>query len=328
MSGPGKSERRGVTLAQLFRRFPNDEAAERYFIETRWPEGPECPYCGSRNVLLGAKHATMPFRCRMKDCRRRFSVKTGTVMEASNIGYQNWAIAMFLMVTSLKSVSSMKLHRDLGITQKSAWFLMHRLREAHKDGGSRFLGPVEADESYFGGRRANMSKAKRKELTGRGPVGKSVVVGVKDRRTNRVSAAVVEGTDAWTLQTFIEDHLGDETQVFTDEHGSYVGVLADHRSVNHSAGEYVRYEDDAKVHTQGIESFWAMLKRAYKGTFHKISPKHLNRYVTEFSGRHNMRGLDTPEQMVELLAGMVGRRLRYPELIADNGLSSGARPIA
>ena len=327
MSGPGKSKRRGVTLAQLFRRFPDDAAAERYFVETRWPEGPECPYCGSRNVLSGAKHATMPFRCRVKGCRKRFSVKTGSVMEASNVGYQNWAIAIYLMMTSLKGVSSMKLHRDLGVTQKTAWFMTHRIREGLKGPGGPFLGPVEADESYFGGKRANMSKAKRKTLTGRGAVGKSIVVGVKDRRTNQVSAAVVEGTDAHTLQTFIEDRVGDEATVFTDEHGGYVGIMLDHERVNHSAGEYVR-RDKPEVHIQGMESFWAMLKRAYKGTFHKISPKHLDRYVTEFSGRHNMRGLDTPKQMAELLAGMVGRRLRYPDLIADNGLSSGARPTA
>ena len=327
MSGPGKSKRRGVTLAQLFRTFPDDAAAERYFVETRWPEGPECPYCGSRNVLSGAKHATMPFRCRKKDCRKRFSVKTRTVMEASNIGYRNWAIAMYLMSTSLKGVSSMKLHRDLGITQKSAWFMAHRLREAYKDCGGPFLGPVEADETYVGGLRKNMSRKKRKELTGRGAVGKSVVVGVKDRRTNRVSAGVVEGTDAWTLQTFIEDRVGDDVTVFTDEHGGYVGLVLDHERVNHSAGEYVR-ADKPEVHIQGIEAFWAMLKRAYKGTFHKISPKHLDRYVTEFAGRHNARSLDTPDQMEELLAGMAGRRLRYPELIADNGLSSGARPTA
>ena len=330
MSGPGKSHREGITLAALFRRFPDDETAERYLIETRWPDGPHCPHCGSTSVQSGAKHPTMPFRCRERECRKRFSVKTGTVMEASNIGYQNWVIAMYLFSTSLKSVSSMKLHRDLGITQKSAWFMAHRLRDAYKSNEGLFAGPAEADETYIGGLRKNMSNAKRKVLagTGRGAVGKAIVVGIKDRATNKVSAAVVEGTDAWTLQSFIEDHLGDDAQVFTDEHGSYVGVVADHASVNHSAGEYVREEDGALVHTNGIESFWSMLKRAYKGTFHKISPKHLDRYVTEFTGRHNVRELDTMDQMGELLAGMRGRRLTYPALISDNGRASGSRPTA
>ena len=325
--GPGKHNRKGVTLAQLFRRFPDDESARRWFEESRWPDGPYCPHCGSFNVQSGIKHPTMTHRCRECPNRRMFTLKTGTVMQGSPLGYQTWAIAIYLMTTNLKSVSSMKLHRDLGITQKSAWFLAHRLREAYRETGVAFLGPVEADESYFGGKRANMSNAKRKTLTGRGAVGKSIVVGVKDRRTNQVSAAVVEGTDARTLQTFIEDRVGDEATVFTDEHGGYVGIMLDHERVNHSAGEYVR-PDKPEIHIQGMESFWAMLKRAYKGTFHKISPKHLDRYVTEFSGRHNARGLDTPKQMAELLAGMVGRRLRYPELIADNGLSSGARPTA
>ena len=267
----------------------------------------------------------MPFKCREKGCRKRFSVRTGTVMEASNIGYQSWAIAICLLMTSLKSVSSMKLHRVLGITQKSAWFLAHRLREAWKRADDPFLGPAECDETYIGGVRKKMSNAKRRELwgTGRGGVRMTTVVGVKDRRTNQISAAVVEGTDARTLHAFIEDRVAATARVFTDDHRGYVGVICDHDTVNHGDGEYVRGE----VHTNGIESFWSMLKRAHKGTFHKISPKHMDRYVTEFSGRHNMRGLDTEDQMKQLMAGMKGRRLRYPDLIAYNGLDSGAWPF-
>ena len=322
--GPGKTSRRGITLAQIFRMFPDDNAAEKYFIKTRWPNRPHCPYCGSTSVLSGAKHKTMPYRCRQRECRKRFSVRTKTVMEASNLGYQVWAVAIHLLMTSLKSVSGMKLHRDLGVTQKSAWFLAHRLREAWHRIKDPFLGPVEADETYMGGIRKNMSKSRRRQLTGRGAVGKTVVVGVKDRKTNRISAAVVEGTDACTLQAFIEDRVSHTAKVFTDEHGGYVGLLVDsHESVNHSADEYVRDE----AHTNGVESFWSMLKCAHKGTFHKISPQHMDRYITEFAGRHNMRSLDTEEQMRQLMAGMKGRRLRYPDLIAPNGLESGARPF-
>ena len=313
--GPGQSHREGMTLAELFKRFPDDAAAERYFVQTRWPEGPHCPYCGSTNVFHPAKHKTMPYRCREKECRKRFSVRTRTVMEGSNLGYQVWAIAIYLMMTSLKSVSSMKLHRDLGITQKSAWFLAHRLREAWKEIDGVFLGPVEADEAYFGGRRKNMHKAKRRQLREAGPLaGKTIVAGVKDRNTNKVSAGVVGDTTAFTLHAFVENRVAPDSMVYTDDSPSYKGlVFHDHESVNHSDGEYVRGD----AGTQGIESFWSLLKRAHMGTFHKISPKHLDRYVTEFTGRHNDRHSNTEQQMRNLVEGMSGRRLRYPDLIAD-----------
>ena len=151
----------------------------------------------------------MAYRCREKECGLKFSVKTGTVMEGSKIGYQDWIIAIFQIMTNLKSVSGMKLHRDLGIMQKSAWFLAQRLRAALSQDGTRFSGPVEVDETYFGGKRRNMSKARRKALadTGRGPVGKTAVVGAKDRVTKRVAAQVVHATDQETLQGFVEDHV-------------------------------------------------------------------------------------------------------------------------
>ncbi len=196
----GKSDRQGISFVELFKRWPTDEAAEAWFIARRWPEGIHCPHCGSLNVQTGAKHKTMPYRCREKECAKRFSAKTGTVMEGSKLGFQVWMIATYLLSTSLKGVSSMKLHRDLNINQRSAWFLAHRLRVALTERQGAFAGPLEADETYMGGRRANMPKAKRKELTGRGAVGKTAVAGVKDRATNRVAAQVVPSTDARTLQ--------------------------------------------------------------------------------------------------------------------------------
>ena len=137
----GKSDREGISLVELFRRWPNDAAAEAWFVERRWPRGITCPHCGSVNVQTGAKHKTMPYRCREKECAKRFSTKTGTVMEGSKLGFQTWAIATYLLSTSLKSVSSMKLHRDLNINQRSAWFLAHRLREALADRQEAFEGP-------------------------------------------------------------------------------------------------------------------------------------------------------------------------------------------
>ena len=321
---PGKAFRKGITIKQIMRMFPDDAAAEQWFIQQRWPNGVCCHYCGSLNVQIGCKHPTMPFRCREKACgRKRFSTKTGTVMEGSKIGYQDWIIATFEIMTSLKSVSSMKLHRDLGITQKSAWFLAHRLRSALSKDGMPFDGPVEVDETYIGGKRGNMSNAKRKTLadTGRGAVGKTAVVGAKDRATNKVAAKVVRSTDKETLQGFVKDHATPGATVYTDDASAYESLPFNHATVKHSLSQYV----NGDAHTNGIESLWSMLKRAHKGTFHKISPKHLDRYVQEFAGRHNIRERDTIEQMSALSTGMENKRLRYRQLIVHNGLASSAR---
>ncbi len=309
---PGKSHRKGLTLIQLGEMFPTDAAAQAWFAEARWPDGPYCPRCGSFNVQSNIKHRTMTHRCRECPDKRMFSLKTGTVMEGSKLGYRLWAIAVYLVTTNLKGVSSMKLHRDLGVTQKTAWHLAHRIRKSLEMPEAPFSGPVEVDETYIGGKRKNMPKAKRKALKGRSGAGKEIVAGVKDRLTNIVVAAPVKAADKPTLQGMIGAAAVPGATIYTDEAKAYQGMPFPHEAVNHSAGEYVRQQ----AHINGMESFWSMLKRGYHGTYHHMSPKHLNRYVTEFSGRHNDREADTVDQMRHIAEGMDGKRLRYRDLIA------------
>ena len=182
---------------------------------------------------------------------------------------------------------------------------------------------MEVDETYMGDKRRNMSNAKRKELagTGRGPVGKTAVVGAKDRSSNHVAAKVVTFTDKETLQGFVTKHTAEGATVYTDEAAAYKGLPRTHEAVKHSVSEYVR----GMAHTNGVESFWSMLKRAHMGTFHKLSPKHLDRYAQEFAGRHNIRDQDTIDQLVSMASGMNAKRLTYKGLTKANGLPSGAR---
>ena len=234
-------------------------------------------------------------------------------MQASNLGYRDWAIAIYLLTTNLKGLSAMKLHRELEIAYTSTWHLAHRLRAAFADGEMpKMHGPCEIDEVYLGGKRKNMPKSKRKELSGRGPVGKAAVVGAKHRDTNKVVAQKVENTDRETLHGIVEGTTVETAQVYSDDAATYAGMNRAHESVNHSAGEYVR----GMAHTNGIEAFWAMIKRGYTGTFHHFSVKHMDRYITEFSGRHNIRDLDTEDQMAVVARQSKGKRVLYRELVA------------
>ena len=306
-SHPGRYERKGMSLVELFELFPDNAAAEAWFELQRWPSGICCPRCGSVRYSETKNRKPMPYRC--KDCRKHFSVKIGTVMEASNLNYQKWGFAIYMVATNLKGVSSMKLHRDLKIRQPSAWHLAQRIREGFVGDVQAMAGPVEVDETFIGGKERN-KHASKKLHAGTGGTGKAVVAGAKDRATGKVSAEVVSGTGRSTLQGFVFSKTEPGAAVYTDEHLAYKG-LPNHTAVKHGAGQFV----NGMAHTNGVESFWSMLKRGYYGTFHKMSVKHLNRYVAEFAGRQNMRDCDTIQQMSQVARGMDGKRLRYEDLI-------------
>lgn len=247
-----------------------------------------------------------------------FSMKTGTVMEGSKIKYRHWAVGISLHTTNIKGISSMRLHRELGIGQKAAWCMLHRLRDAFEKEIGQLVGPVEVDETFIGGKRKNISNAKRKALedVGCGAVGKTAIVGMKDQEISEITitASVIDDTDAKILQGFVKSNADENATIYRDGATAHNGLPFDHESVNQSVSKYMNGID----HANGIESFWALMKRGYHEIYHQM------RHVKEFAGRYNDRDFGTNDQMDRIVSGMGGKRLRYADLIT-NGFHSGAR---
>ncbi|MDE2862551.1 MAG: IS1595 family transposase [Chloroflexota bacterium] len=295
-----------MTVMELFDRFPDEQSAREWFEETRWPDGPICPRCDSGERVSQVRSGKpLPWRC--LDCKKFFSVKVGTVMEQSPLPLRKWVVGVYLMTASLKGVSSMKLHRDLGITQKSAWFMTQRIREGWMT-GQPLDGEVEVDETYIGGKERNRHPSRRRGI--RGPSSKAIVVGARSR-DGEIRAQHVAGATRRNLLGFVTRNVTQGSTIYTDEHRAYRQMPGyRHYSVNHSTAEYV----NGQAHVNGMESFWAMLKRGYHGTFHHVSQKHFGRHVTEFAGRQSRRDLGTMAQMALIARTMVGRRLTYRQL--------------
>ena len=255
----------------FFERFPDEDSAREYLINSRWPNGVICPHCGHDQVYR-IRNGKL-FRCKDKECAKQFTVRIATLMEDSALPFRKWLYAMYLFGINPKGIASTRMAELIGITQKTAWHLDHRLREAFVDDGIVLDGIAEIDETYIGGNEKNQHKSRHLN-SGRGPIGKTAVLGV-NQRDGDIVAHPVEKTDAETVSGAVNKCVVKTSAVYTDDAGAYNGVKTKRESVNHSAGEYVR--DD--VFTNRIESTRALLKRAHYGNYHCWNEKYQYRYV-------------------------------------------------
>jgi transposase-like protein len=305
-----------TTLQEAIIYFANPVNCREYLVARRWPKGVSCPRCGSHNVLFLEKYNR--WHCREKHDAPQFTLKTGTVMEDSPIGLDKWLMAMWMVVNCKNGVSSYEIHRALGVTQKTAWFLDHRIRLmlGNDYAGGKLSGEVEADETFIGGKARNMHIAKRaRRITGTGGKDKTAVMGLLERG-GKVRTKVISSRKKKELHAEVKKHVEAGAALYTDALMSYRGLSSEyaHQVVDHAI-EYV----NGRVHTNGLENFWSLLKRGINGTYVSIEPFHLFRYLDEQSFRFNNRKLTDAQRFDIAAMGMVGKRLTYAELTGKVG---------
>jgi transposase-like protein len=303
--------------------FQSHEAAREWLENLRWPEGPICSHCGTINHAYKTKKAGW-YRCAEKECRKDFTVTTGTVMERSHIPLNKWLMAFYMMNASKKGVSAHQLHRALGLDYKSAWFMCHRIREAMRAGNLGPLGGdgeiVEADETYYGKtEKPHVSKQRKsRPFTGggRGPANKRPIVALVERGGN-VRTFHVPVADKDSVTKIVRENIARESRLHTDESRLYVGSdehFAAHETVRHTADEYVRYQDGEAIHTNSAEGYFSIFKRGMRGVYQHCKEKHLHRYLAEFDHRYNHRialGYSDIDRTLAAIRGIEGKRLMY-----------------
>jgi transposase-like protein len=299
-----------TTLVEATRYFANPDTALAFVVSIRWPHGVTCPRCGSKDVSFISTRRI--WKC--GDCqeKKQFSAKVGTIMEDSPIPLDKWLVAIWLIVSAKNGISSYELHRALGVTQKSAWFLGHRVRLALQNGTfEKLSGEVEADETLLGGLARKMNTKQRgKRLPGTGGTGKTIVMGLLERKGN-VVAKVIPNARKKTVQAEVHKHVEVGSAVYTDALRSYNGLNSHfaHEAIDHA----VCYAAE-QVHTNGLENFWCLLKRSIKGTYVSVEPFHLARYVNEQVFRYNARKGTDAERFLKAVPSIIGRRLTYASL--------------
>jgi len=309
------------TLREAVVFFSDKERAFEFFVAIRWPEGVSCPHCQSSDVRFIASRKV--WNCANNHPRRQFSAKVGTIFEDSPLGLEKWMPALWMLTGAKNGISSYEIHRAIGVTQKTAWFMMHRIRVALQAGSvvrDQFKGVVEVDESYIGGEARNMhaSTKARRGIVGRGTVGKTAVMGLLQRhgagKHSKVVTEVVKNTGQSELIPRVRKYVLKGSEVHTDEHRGYASLDAEfiHKVINHAEA----YVKDG-VHTNGMENFWSLLKRTIKGTYVCIEPFHLFRYLSEQAFRFNEREDENGDagRFLTALLGTFGRRLQYKQLI-------------